>query len=79
MLVHFFCLLGFKFKFEFHCLNPFQTQNQNFLNHLPLSPCQPNPSTSSATQQQRAAQQPSSSAQPGNPAAVRSPAGRRPN
>jgi hypothetical protein len=29
MLVHFFWLLEFKFKFEFHCLNPFQTQNQN--------------------------------------------------
>jgi hypothetical protein len=26
MLVHFFWLLEFKFKFEFYCLNPFQTQ-----------------------------------------------------
>jgi hypothetical protein len=24
--VHFFWLLEFKFKFEFYCLNPFQTQ-----------------------------------------------------
>jgi hypothetical protein len=23
MLVHFFCLLEFKFRFEFSCLNPF--------------------------------------------------------
>jgi hypothetical protein len=28
MLVHFFWLLEFKFKFEFYLLNPFQTQNQ---------------------------------------------------
>jgi hypothetical protein len=62
MLVHFFCLLGFKFKFEFHCLNPFQTQNQNFLNHLPLSPFQPN-------SQPRPAQ---ASQQPSSPAAGRS-------
>jgi hypothetical protein len=25
MLVHFFCLLEFKFRFEFLCLNPFSS------------------------------------------------------
>jgi hypothetical protein len=29
MLVHFFSLLEFKFKFEFYCLNPFQNPNLN--------------------------------------------------
>jgi hypothetical protein len=31
MLVHFFCLLEFKFKFEFICLNPFL----KYLNPIP--------------------------------------------
>jgi hypothetical protein len=38
MLVHFFCLLEFKFRFEFLlCLNPFQNLNPKSLNYLPLS------------------------------------------
>jgi hypothetical protein len=28
MMVHFFCLLEFKFKFEFFCWNPFQIKTQ---------------------------------------------------
>jgi hypothetical protein len=43
MLVHFFCLLEFKFKFEFHYLNPFQTQTlipKPSTSILPSSPTQ---------------------------------------
>jgi hypothetical protein len=35
MLVHFFCLLEFKFKFEFFCLNPFQIKTLKPLSYLP--------------------------------------------
>jgi hypothetical protein len=38
MLEHYFWLLEFKFKFEFHCLNPFQTQSQKYLNPIPKTP-----------------------------------------
>jgi hypothetical protein len=47
MLVHFFCLLEFKFRFEFFlCLNPFQNPKPKFLNYFPLNPflpSKPNP------------------------------------
>jgi hypothetical protein len=38
MLEHCFWLLEFKFKFEFHCLNPFQTPKPKFLNPIPKTP-----------------------------------------
>jgi hypothetical protein len=39
MLVHFFCLLEFKFRFEFYCLNPFLA----IQNPKPLFPYTPYP------------------------------------
>jgi hypothetical protein len=42
MLVHFFCLLEFKFKFEFFCLNPFSIKPLN--SNPTLFPLLPQPS-----------------------------------
>jgi hypothetical protein len=58
MLVHFFWLLEFKFKFEFHCLNPFQTQNQIPKPSTPTHPTYPilfGPATQPASAAGRAA------------------------
>jgi hypothetical protein len=69
MLLHYFCLLEFKFKFEFHCFNLFQTQNQNFLNTYPFPPSSPGLRSPA---QQPAAQPAQTSQQPSSPAAGRS-------
>jgi hypothetical protein len=51
MLEHYFWLLEFKFKFEFHCLNPFS--KIKYLNPIPKTPTPfPLPAPACAVQQQ---------------------------
>jgi hypothetical protein len=67
MLVHFFCLLEFKFKFEFICLNPFIKYLNPIPKPLPLS--SPPACASPARSQPRSPHKPNTS-----PAAVQAAA-----
>jgi hypothetical protein len=48
MLEHYFWLLEFKFKFEFHCLNPFQPKTLPFPPFQPIWPRSPTPRPAAA-------------------------------
>jgi hypothetical protein len=78
MLVHFFCLLEFKFRFEFFlCLNPFQNPKPKFLNYFPLNPFLPSkPNPAKGLRSSPLAHRPSPASQQATaPAARASPLG----